>query len=114
MTPIEKAERAVAAAVRENDELCAAARRVRDLANKWIGTHNWSHVKPGQDVLDALGDAPLDTGHRVTIRLSYLNTTPYKWRGRCTCGWRCMSWNWSLADGSGALPMSLEHLEEKK
>lgn len=65
--------------------------------------------------------APL---HRVRIRLRYTeNRIPWKWDGRCVCGWRCLSWAWIRteaygyeyddADGTGALPMALEHLREK-
>ncbi len=64
--------------------------------------------------------------HVVTVRL--LRTrwgTPWKWQGRCTCGWACLSWQWDRAWLSaydpawiteaqvltgGAMPMSLDHL----
>ena len=53
--------------------------------------------------------------HHVTIRLSYIGTTPYKWRGSCICGWRCMSWQWIAVDRpGGALPMALDHLGSGK
>lgn len=50
--------------------------------------------------------------HHVTVRLTYTSTgDPYKWRGWCACGWRCMSWQWVAVDRpGGALPMSLVHL----
>lgn len=65
--------------------------------------------------------------HHVTIHLRYVGTTPWKWEGRCTCGWVCQSWSWSRplqaerrginlwleengsAEG-GALPMTLDHV----
>ena len=52
------------------------------------------------------------TKPRVTIRLLYSGEarTPYKWEGKCTCGWRVLSWQWQRANGSGALPSSLEHV----
>lgn len=51
--------------------------------------------------------------HRVTIRLVYVNDgrTPWKWRGTCTCGWVCLSWQWIAVDRpGGTLPMTLEHV----
>ncbi len=65
-----------------------------------------------------MGDDPVD--HKVTIRLRYANggRTPWKWEGRCACGWVCQSWAWrrepynygNEADGTGALPIALEHV----
>lgn len=61
-------------------------------------------------------------GHFVTVRLARLNrsgvfdlagTVPYKWVGSCSCGWRCMSWQWIAIDRpGGTLPMSLDHLKD--
>lgn len=54
--------------------------------------------------------------HRITIRLVYREIgeelrIPWKWRGSCTCGYRCLSWQWIAVDRpGGALPMALEHL----
>jgi len=33
--------------------------------------------------------------HFVTVRLEYANggKTPWKRRGKCTCGWQCLSWD---------------------
>ena len=35
------------------------------------------------------------SAHFVTIRLEYASDgrTPWKRRGRCTCGWQCLSWD---------------------
>jgi len=50
-------------------------------------------------------------GHHVTIRLQYKYGAPWKWRGRCTCGWVCLSWQWIAVDRpGGTLPMALDHL----
>ena len=37
-------------------------------------------------------------GHFVTVRLEYVDNqrggrTPWKRRGRCRCGWQCLSWD---------------------
>lgn len=56
------------------------------------------------------------SAHRVTVRLTYReipgrDPIPYKWRGDCTCGWGCISWQWVAEDRyGGALIMTLEHL----
>lgn len=54
------------------------------------------------------------TVHHVTIRLVLAGPkrTPWKWVGTCTCRWRCLSWQWDRGDGTGTLPMSLDHLRE--
>lgn len=53
--------------------------------------------------------------HHVTIRLLHIDVgderIPYKWRGDCTCGYGCISWQWVAVDRpGGALPMALEHV----
>lgn len=50
--------------------------------------------------------------HRVTIRLEYVDNkrggrTPWKRRGRCTCGWQCLSW-----DGLRPILIADEHVRE--
>ena len=47
------------------------------------------------------------SGHFVTIRLEYANEgrTPWKRRGRCTCGWQCLSW-----DGLRPILTASEHV----
>lgn len=55
-----------------------------------------------------------DKKHKVSIHLTYIDVgikLPYKWGGKCTCGWECLSWAWRREeDGSGTLAMSLEHV----
>lgn len=54
----------------------------------------------------------ITTLHRVKIRLRYTaNGVPWKWWAECECGWKCMSWQWLREDGTGTLPMALEHLD---
>ena len=46
--------------------------------------------------------------HFVTIRLEYANggRTPWKRRGRCTCGWQVLSW-----DGLRPILYATEHVQ---
>lgn len=55
------------------------------------------------------------TVHRPRVFLSYFwGDVPYKWRGKCDCGWACMSWQWQRDDGSGAFSMALDHARTGK
>ena len=50
------------------------------------------------------------SGHFVTVRLEYAPASqgapiPWKRRGRCTCGWQCLSW-----DPFRAILMASEHV----
>lgn len=51
--------------------------------------------------------------HFVTIRLEYrehaAGRTPWKRRGRCTCGWQCLSW-----DGLRPILIAAEHVAESR
>lgn len=50
--------------------------------------------------------------HHVTIRRTSHLSVPHKWRtswwrGQCTCGWGCWSWEWIRPDGTGTLPTAV-------
>jgi hypothetical protein len=48
--------------------------------------------------------------HFVTVRLEYATypggRTPWKRRGRCVCGWQCLSW-----DPYRAILIAAEHVQ---